>query len=147
MYSSSTKTDLHIILSRDIEYDERSHAHVSLEKDAPIPRQVATPSDGRVMALAQVGGLQHATNAARPDSLARELAPPSNHRSTQSRRSQPPTDEDAPPSFPSTHGLCALKTRCPVDEREEAARFGETDDDGQCRSRTATRYVQAHSAD
>ena len=53
------ETGLHLILSRYIEYYERSRTHLSLEKDAPIPRQVATPSDGHVIAIAQVGGLHH----------------------------------------------------------------------------------------
>ena len=40
-------------------YYEQSRTHLSLNKDAPIPRQVAVPSDGRVVAIPQVGGLHH----------------------------------------------------------------------------------------
>src|ERR1700704_5450052 len=39
-------------------YYEQSRTHVSLNKDAPIPRPVAAP-DGRVVAIPQVGGLHH----------------------------------------------------------------------------------------
>jgi putative transposase len=38
---------------------ERSRTHLSLEKDAPIPRPVAPPSEGRIVAIPQVGGLHH----------------------------------------------------------------------------------------
>jgi len=31
----------------------------SLNKDAPIPRPIAAPVDGRVVAIPQVGGLHH----------------------------------------------------------------------------------------
>ena len=40
-------------------YDERSRTHVSLEKDTPIPRPVAQPADGTVLAIPEVGGLHH----------------------------------------------------------------------------------------
>jgi hypothetical protein len=40
-------------------YDERSRTHLSLNKDAPIPRPIAAPGDGRVVAIPQVGGLHH----------------------------------------------------------------------------------------
>jgi len=32
---------------------------LSLKKDAPIPRPIAAPVDGRVVAIPQVGGLHH----------------------------------------------------------------------------------------
>jgi hypothetical protein len=35
---------------------ERSRTHLSLNKDAPIPRPIAAPDDGRIVAIAQVGG-------------------------------------------------------------------------------------------
>ncbi len=38
---------------------EQSRTHLSLSKDAPIPRAIAMPSDGRVVAIPQVGGLHH----------------------------------------------------------------------------------------
>ena len=40
-------------------YYVRWRTHLSLHKDAPIPRTIAPPSEGRVVALAQVGGLHH----------------------------------------------------------------------------------------
>ena len=42
-----------------VEYYEHSRTHLSLGKDAPIPRRVTPPSDGRVVAIPQVGGLHH----------------------------------------------------------------------------------------
>jgi hypothetical protein len=36
-----------------------SELTLSLEKDAPIPRPVAVPSGGRVVAIPEVGGLHH----------------------------------------------------------------------------------------
>jgi transposase InsO family protein len=39
-------------------YYERSRTHLSLNKDAPIPRPIA-PAAGRVVAIPQVGGLHH----------------------------------------------------------------------------------------
>ena len=38
-------------------YYEQSRTHLSLNKDAPIPRPIAAPGDGRVVAIPQVGGL------------------------------------------------------------------------------------------
>jgi putative transposase len=40
-------------------YYEQSRIHLSLNKDAPIPRPIAAPVDGRVVAVPQVGGLHH----------------------------------------------------------------------------------------
>jgi putative transposase len=40
-------------------YYEQSRTHLSLGKDAPIPRPIAPPSDGRVVAIPQVGGLHN----------------------------------------------------------------------------------------
>jgi putative transposase len=40
-------------------YYEQSRTHLSLNKDAPIPRPSARPADGRVVAIPQVGGLHH----------------------------------------------------------------------------------------
>ena len=41
------------------DYYEQSRTHLSLNKDAPIPRPIAAPADGRVVAIPQVGGLHH----------------------------------------------------------------------------------------
>jgi putative transposase len=40
-------------------YYEQFRTHLSLNKDAPIPRPSARPEDGRVVAIPQVGGLHH----------------------------------------------------------------------------------------
>jgi putative transposase len=40
-------------------YYEQTRTHLSLSKDAPIPRAIAMPSDGPVVAIPQVGGLHH----------------------------------------------------------------------------------------
>jgi putative transposase len=50
---------LHRILQLYFDYYERSRTHLSLAKDAPIPRSVQPPSLGRVIELSQVGGLHH----------------------------------------------------------------------------------------
>ena len=47
------------VLTRYFTYYEQSRTHLSLSKDAPIPRAIAMPSDGRVVAIPQVGGLHH----------------------------------------------------------------------------------------
>jgi putative transposase len=38
---------------------EQSRTHLSLDKDAAIPRPVTAPCDGPVVAIPQVGGLHH----------------------------------------------------------------------------------------
>jgi len=38
---------------------EQSRTHLSLNKDAPIPRRIDAPGDGRIVAIPQVGGLHH----------------------------------------------------------------------------------------
>jgi integrase-like protein len=48
-------------------YYDQSRTHLSLNKDAPIPRPIAAPVDGRVVAIPQVGGLHHGTNGWQPD--------------------------------------------------------------------------------
>jgi putative transposase len=40
-------------------YYERSRTHVSLDKDAPIPRPITPPGDGDIVAIREVGGLHH----------------------------------------------------------------------------------------
>lgn len=47
------------ILKEYVGYYERSRTHLSLNKDAPIPRPVAGPSAGRIVAISEVGGLHH----------------------------------------------------------------------------------------
>jgi len=36
-----------------------ARTHLALEKDAPTPRRVQTPTEGRVVAFPEVGGLHH----------------------------------------------------------------------------------------
>src|SRR5229473_4423341 len=40
-------------------YHERSRTHLSLDKDPPIPRPVAPPGEGAVVAIPEVGGLHY----------------------------------------------------------------------------------------
>jgi putative transposase len=40
-------------------YYERSRTHLSLDKDTPIPRPVAPPGNGAIVAIPEVGGLHH----------------------------------------------------------------------------------------
>ena len=47
------------LMKRYCGYYEQSRTHLSLNKDAPIPRPIAAPGDGRVVAIPQVGGLHH----------------------------------------------------------------------------------------
>ena len=50
---------LHRTLKSYFEYYERSRTHLSLDKDAPLPRAIHPPEMGRVIELPQVGGLHH----------------------------------------------------------------------------------------
>ena len=47
------------VLKLYFEYYERTRTHLSLDKDAPIPRSVQPPELGKVVELPQVGGLHH----------------------------------------------------------------------------------------
>jgi hypothetical protein len=55
----SNQMGLRRILKLYFKYHERARTHLSLEKDAPIPRSVQSPELGRVVELPEVGGLQH----------------------------------------------------------------------------------------
>ena len=52
-------TGLLRVLRRYAAYYEQSRTHLSLNKDAPIPRPTAAPTEGHVVAIPQVGGLHH----------------------------------------------------------------------------------------
>jgi putative transposase len=52
-------TGLQRILHLYCAYCEHSRTHLSLNKDAPIPRPIAAPAEGRVVMIPQVGGLHH----------------------------------------------------------------------------------------
>jgi putative transposase len=47
------------ILTCYASYYHGARTHLSLEKDAPTPRRVQAPTEGRVVAFAEVGGLHH----------------------------------------------------------------------------------------
>ncbi len=47
------------ILASYFEYYHESRAHLSLERNAPVPRRVEHPSEGTVIAIPHVGGLHH----------------------------------------------------------------------------------------
>ena len=47
------------VLKAYVEYYTASRTHLALEKDVPLPRPVAPPAAGRVVAISQVGGLHH----------------------------------------------------------------------------------------
>ena len=47
------------ILASYFAYYHESRAHLSLERNAPVPRRVEHPSEGKVIAIPQVGGLHH----------------------------------------------------------------------------------------
>jgi transposase InsO family protein len=47
------------ILSQYVDYYSRTRTHLSLGKDAPEPRSVQLPAQGRVVEVSRVGGLHH----------------------------------------------------------------------------------------
>jgi len=47
------------ILSKYVDYYNRTRTHLSLAKDAPESRSVRPPSQGPVVAVPRVGGLHH----------------------------------------------------------------------------------------
>ena len=47
------------ILTAYFEYCHEARTHLSLDRNAPTPRQVEHPSEGRVIAIPQVGALHH----------------------------------------------------------------------------------------
>src|ERR1017187_1286117 len=53
------ETGLRRVLKEYFDYYERSRTHLSLDKDAPIPRSVQPPELGTVVELPQIGGLHH----------------------------------------------------------------------------------------
>lgn len=53
------ETGLRRVLKLYFEYYERTRTHLSLDKDAPIPRSVQPPELGKVVELPQVGGFHH----------------------------------------------------------------------------------------
>ena len=47
------------VLARYMSYYHGARTHLSLEKDSPTPRRIQAPTEGRVVAFAEVGGLHH----------------------------------------------------------------------------------------
>jgi putative transposase len=54
-----SEAHLYRLLRRYRAYYNRSRPHQALENNSPIPRDVQPPSDGRIRALSEVGGLHH----------------------------------------------------------------------------------------
>jgi putative transposase len=54
-----TAGGLRRVLNEYVAYYLRTRTHLGLGKDAPVPRPVALPTAGRVIAIPQVGGLHH----------------------------------------------------------------------------------------
>ena len=42
-----------------VQYYLKSRTHLSLDKDAPVSRPVASPNHGEIVAVPQLGGLHH----------------------------------------------------------------------------------------
>jgi len=47
------------ILKSYIAYYNQARTHLALNKDAPIPRPIASVTAGQIMAIPEVGGLHH----------------------------------------------------------------------------------------
>jgi len=47
------------ILKDYVNYYNVSRAHLSLERNAPVPRSIEPPASGAVVAVPQIGGLHH----------------------------------------------------------------------------------------
>jgi putative transposase len=60
-------TGLQRLLHLYCDYYEGSRTHLSLAQDTPIPRAVAPPTEGRIVAIPQVGASITATSGAPPD--------------------------------------------------------------------------------
>jgi putative transposase len=53
------ESSLRRVLNSYFEYYNHTPTHLSLDKDAPVPRSVQAPELGRIVELPQVGGLHH----------------------------------------------------------------------------------------
>jgi transposase InsO family protein len=54
-----SQAHLRRVLSAYLAYYHRARTHLSLGKDAPVPRRIQTPTEGRVVVFSEVGGLHH----------------------------------------------------------------------------------------
>jgi len=48
-----------IALRAYVAYYQKCRTHVSLDKDAPVSRPIATPTGGAIVAIPHLGGLHH----------------------------------------------------------------------------------------
>ena len=53
------ESHLRRILTGYFAYYHEARTHLSLDRNAPVPREVEPPSNGRVIAIPMVGGLHH----------------------------------------------------------------------------------------
>jgi putative transposase len=53
------ESHLRRVLSSYVDYYQRTRTHLSLDKDCPDARPIQQPNSGKVIAIAQVGGLHH----------------------------------------------------------------------------------------
>src|SRR5439155_20008176 len=68
-----SESHLRRILVRYLAYYHRARTHLSLDKDAPDPRPIASPVLGRIVEIPEVGGLHHRyERRARTDSSRRQ---------------------------------------------------------------------------
>jgi transposase InsO family protein len=85
-----TATGLQRLMTLYCAYYERSRTHLSLNKDAPIPRPIAAPASGRVEAIPQVGGASSPVRTARsltqPEQLRTRASIPARGNWRRSRR-------------------------------------------------------------
>jgi transposase InsO family protein len=54
-----SEAHLRRVLAQYVFYYQKARTHLSLDKDAPAPRRVQSPAEGRVFAFPEVGGLHH----------------------------------------------------------------------------------------
>ena len=54
-----SRDHLNRMLTSYFSYYHRSRTHLGLSKDAPEPRPVCGPVEGKIVALSEVGGLHH----------------------------------------------------------------------------------------
>jgi transposase InsO family protein len=54
-----SEAHLRRVLAWYVLYYQRARTHLALEKDAPVPRRVQRPTEGRVIAFPAVGGVHH----------------------------------------------------------------------------------------
>jgi putative transposase len=50
---------LYQVLGSYVEYYNNARTHLSLDRNSPVPRTTELPSQGKVVSIAQVGGLHH----------------------------------------------------------------------------------------